>query len=355
MPTNNTFIMMGLAMAGLWFMNNRGGSEDDQVDQLAGAAMMASGEGTAPNAPFQAYSAPGNPSFFFNQGGQMTKVPGAAIPFAATSGEDIGSYPGGTNPPELEFEVGRSDPPIGTTDPSPTTPEFAGDGAATFITSTMWENQAAIAAANSMPLLAIQDTAGGGIKILGGDVDISTLSSKEQFRAVSFSDSTGDITGGFTTTGEVLAEYVSGFNAPTPYVARTWQEIEAESGLTARQAAAAGDEDIGTYPATSNPLGLQRIFTDIPSGSGVSGPPELEFTVARGIPGGGTSDISPINPVFAGTAAVNITPATIWDAPATEWFGAFGPSAVDTIKSTVPVLSETAPAWAGGNNWWDEG
>lgn len=66
-------------------------------------------------------------------------------------------------------------------------------------------------------------------------------------------------------------------------------------------------------------------------------------------------DISLTTPQFAGTAAVNITPATIWDEPATEWWGAFGPPAVDTIKSTVPVLAETAPAWSGGDNWWDEG
>ena len=335
MPTNNTFIMMGLGMAALWFMN-RGGSEDDQVDQLAGAAMMASGEGTAPNAPFQLYSSPGSPAFFFNEGGQMTKVPGAPVPFDATSGEDIGRYPGGRDQPELEFKVERSDPPIGTTDPSPTTPEFAGLGDNSFITSSVWENQAAIAAANSMPLLAIQDAAGGGIKIIGGNVDIATLSSKEQFRTVSFSDPTGDITGGFTTTGEVMVEYVSGFNAPTPYVPRTWQEIEAESGLTARQAAAAGDEDVGAHP-------------------GGGDPPELEFTVARSFPPDGTSDISPTTPQFAGTGAFNVTPATIWDTPATEWFGAFGPSAVDTIKSTVPVLAESAPAWSGGGNWWDEG
>ena len=73
MPTNETFIMLGLGAAALWFLN-RGGSEEDQVDQLAGAAMMASGEGTAPDAPFQAYGAPSNPSFFFNEGGQMAKV-----------------------------------------------------------------------------------------------------------------------------------------------------------------------------------------------------------------------------------------------------------------------------------------
>ena len=51
MPDNNMLIMLGLGAAALWFMN-RGGSQEDQVDQLAGAAMMASGEGTTPDAPF---------------------------------------------------------------------------------------------------------------------------------------------------------------------------------------------------------------------------------------------------------------------------------------------------------------
>ena len=314
MPTNNAFIMMGLAMAGLWFMNRQSGSEDDQVDQLAGAAMMASGEGTAPNAPFQAYSSPGNPSFFFNEGGQMTKVPGAPIPFAAASGEDIGSHPGGGNPPELEFEVDRSNPPIGTTDLSPTTPEFAGGGDATFITSTIWDNQAAIAAANAMPLLAVQTDA-GKIAVLGSNVDISTLSSDEGFRAINVG--TGDV---FTSDRATVAEaFLQGYFTPPT-----------------KKPAAASDEDIGTHPGGGNP-------------------PELEFTIARGVPTDGTSDISPINPVFAGTAALNITPATMWEDPATDWFGAFGPPAVDTIKSTVPVLAETAPAWAGDDNWWDEG
>lgn len=313
MPTNNTFIMMGLGMAALWFMN-RGGSEDDQVDQLAGAAMMASGEGTAPNAPFQAYSAPGNPSFFFNEGGQMTKVPGAAIPFDAASGEDIGRHPGGGNPPELEFEVDQSNPPIGTTDNSPTTPQFAGGGDATFITSTIWENQAAIAVANEMPLLAVQ-TEGGQIAVLGSNVDISTLSSDEQFRAINVG--TGDV---FTSDRATVAEAIlqGYFTPPT-------KKLGSES-----------DEDRGGYPGGGNP-------------------PELEFTVDQTNPAAGTFDISLTTPQFAGTTAVNITPATIWDQPATEWFGVFGPPATDTIKSTLPVLAESAPAWAGGDNWWSEG
>jgi len=203
---NNMMILMGLGMAGLWFMNRQRGSQEDQVDQLAGAAMMASGEGTAPDAPFQAYSAPSNPSFFFNQGGQMTKVPGTNVPVRASSGEDIGVYPGGGNRPELEFEIARSMPPAGTTDISPTTPEFAGTGAGTVTASTVWDQQALIASANFMPLLAIQDTGGGGVDILGSNVDISTLSSKEQFRAVNLN--TGFA---FTTTGGVLGEYVRGF------------------------------------------------------------------------------------------------------------------------------------------------
>ena len=366
MPTNNTFIMMGLGMAALWFMN-RGGSEDDQVDQLAGAAMMASGEGTAPNAPFEAYSAPANPSFFFNEGGQMTKVPGAPVPFDATSGEDIGRYPGGGDQPELEFEIERSDPPIGTTDPSPTTPEFAGFGNDTFITSTIWENQAAIAVANEMPLLAVQ-TEGGTISVLGSNVDISNLSSGEGFRAINVG--TGDV---FTSDRATVAAAIEQgyFTPPTtgPYVPKPWQQIEAEWRERTGASASASDEDIGAYPGRTNP-------------------PELEFTIARGIPTAGTSDISPINPLFAGTAEINITPATIWDTepqqrpspflgvqPAVsrgDFFalegGAFGPTAFETIQSTFrpePIedlradmsfrSSTSVPAWAGGNNWWDEG
>ena len=218
MPDNNMMILMGLGMAALWFMN-RGGSEEDQVDQLAGAAMMASGEGTTPDAPFQAYSAPANPVFFFNQGGQMTKVPGTNIPRGASSGEDIGVYPGGGNRPELEFKVAPSIPPPGTSDISPTTPEFAGTGAASVTASTVWDQQALIASANFMPLLAIGDTGGGGVNILGSNVDISNLSSKEYFRATNLA-APGAITSGFTTTGEVLGEYVRGFtgtpaNPPT--------------------------------------------------------------------------------------------------------------------------------------------
>ena len=205
MPDNNTMIMLGLGAAALWFLN-RGGSEDDQVDQLTGAAMMASGEGTSPDAPFQAYSAPANPVFFFNQGGEMAQIPGTNVPLAASSGEDIGVYPGGGNKPELEFTVARSVPPAGTSDISPTTPQFAGTLPGKVTASTIWDQQAQIANANFMPLLAIQDTAGSGINILGSNVDISNLSSKEQFRAVNL-----DSGFGFTTTGDVLGEYVRGF------------------------------------------------------------------------------------------------------------------------------------------------
>jgi len=66
-----------------------------------------------------------------------------------------------------------------------------------------------------MPLLAIHDTGGGGVNILGANVDISTLSSKEQFRTVNL-----DTGFAFTTTASVLGEYVRGFtgtpaNPPT--------------------------------------------------------------------------------------------------------------------------------------------
>lgn len=211
MPDNNMLIMMGLGLAAL-FMLNRGGSEEDQANQLTGAAMMATGEGTAPDAPFQMYSPPTNPAFFFNQGGQMAKVPGSPVPINATADEDIGVYPGGNNRPELEFEVEPSIPPPGTSDISPTTPEFEGSDRGTVVASTIWDQQAQIAEANFMPLLAIQDTAGGGIDILGANTDISNLSSKEQFRAV-------NVNTGFAFTAEsadVLGEYVRGFTGSPP-------------------------------------------------------------------------------------------------------------------------------------------
>jgi hypothetical protein len=214
MPDNNMLIMLGLGAAALWFMN-RGGSEENQAGQLTGAAMMASGEGTSPDAPFQAYSAPANPVFFFNQGGEMAQIPGTNVPRAASSGEDIGVYPGGRNVPELEFTVARSVPPAGTSDISPTTPNFSGTQSMKVTPSTVWDQQAQIAEANFMPLLAIQDVAGGGVNILGSNVDISNLSSKEQFRAVNL-EKPGAITSGFTTTGAVLGEYVRGFTGTPP-------------------------------------------------------------------------------------------------------------------------------------------
>ena len=210
MADNNMLILAGLGMAAFWFMN-RGGSQEDQVDQLAGAAMMASGEGTTPDAPFQAYSAPANPVFSFNRGGQMAQVPGTNVPMASSSGEDIGIYPGGQNRPELEFTVARSVPPEGTSDISPTTPEFEGTQKTSVTASTVWDQQALIASANFMPLLAIGDNGGGvdiggGVSILAANTDISTMSSKEDFRAVNL-----DTGFAFTTSGAVLQEYVRGF------------------------------------------------------------------------------------------------------------------------------------------------
>jgi len=227
MPDNNMAIMVGLGLAGLWFMNRQRGSQEDQVGQLTGASMMAAGEGTAPDAPFQAYSAPSDPIFFFNQGGQMTEVPGTNVPLAASSGEDIGIYPGGINRPELEFTVDRSIPPAGTSDDSPTTPEFAGTAPLSVTASTIWDTEALIANANFMPLLAIQDAQ--GLSILGSNVDIATMTSTDQFRAVNL-----DTGFAFTTTGAVLGEYTAGWQAaraanPLPaYVPQTWQRLESD-------------------------------------------------------------------------------------------------------------------------------
>jgi hypothetical protein len=313
MPTNETFIMLGLGAAALWFLN-RGGSEEDQVDQLAGAAMMASGEGTAPDAPFQAYGAPSNPSFFFNEGGQMAKV--------SAKSNGAADKPPYTEP-ELQFQIDRSNPPVGTTDISPTTPQFAGAGTFNVASAAIWDDQAAIADANFIPLLAISDTQGGGVKILGSNVDIATLSSKEQFRAVNL-----DTGFGFTTTGDVLGEYVRGFIDSTPDP----QPITANIS-----AAQSTDEDIGVYPGGGNK-------------------PELEFTVARSNPPLGTSDISPTTPQFSSPSASggNVTSSTIWDQAVL--FGDFGPGkAVQTgITSNIKSTVRPEPAFA-VDQWWDEG
>jgi len=210
MPDNNMMILMGLGAAALWFMN-RGGSQEDQVDQLAGASMMASGEGTTPDAPFQLYSAPANPVFWFNQGGQMAQVPGTNVPIVASSGEDIGVYPGGQNRPELEFTVARSMPPPGTSDISPTTPEFAGTPPISITAATVWDQEALIATSYDMPLIGIETMDTGFWGPVQSNVDISNLSSKESFRAVNL-----DSGHAFTTTPEVLAEYVRGFAGSQP-------------------------------------------------------------------------------------------------------------------------------------------
>jgi len=163
----------------------------------------------------------------------MTKVPGTNVPVGATSDEDIGRYPGfagsktdqvgrPTYVPELEFTVARSTPPDGTSNDSPTTPEFAGTAPLSVTASTIWDQQALIAEANFMPLLAIQDVQ--GISILRSNVDIATLTSTDQFRGLNVT--TGDV---FTTTGEVFGEYTAGWQAAGPapaYVPQTWQEIE---------------------------------------------------------------------------------------------------------------------------------
>ena len=209
MPDNNMLLMLGLGAAALFFLRNQGGSQEDQVDQLTGAAMMAAGEGTAPDAPFQAYSAPANPVFFFNQGGEMAQVPGTNIPRGATTDEDIGVYPGGDQRPELEFTVTSDGYADGTTDNSPINPVFQQSRLGAVKASTIWDQQSLIASSNFMPLLAIQDTSGpvgGGIDILGSNVNISNLSSKEKFRAVNL-----DTGFGFTTDATVLGEYVQGF------------------------------------------------------------------------------------------------------------------------------------------------
>jgi len=226
MPDNNMAIMVGLGLAGLWFMNRQRGSQEDQVGQLTGAAMQSSGEGTWPA------------SLGGGFGQLMPFMPGTNVPLGASSDEDIGTYPGGVYRPELEFQVAKSIPPAGTSDDSPTTPEFAGNAPLSVTASTIWDQEALIANANFMPLLAIQDVQ--GISILQSNVDIATLTSTDKFRAINVG--TGDV---FTTSGAVLGEYTAGWQAAraanpvAAYVPQTWQQIEAASGLTARQATSA--------------------------------------------------------------------------------------------------------------------
>ena len=223
MPDNNMAIMVGLGLAGLWFMNRQRGSQEDQVGQLTGAAMQSSGEGTWP-------ASPGG-----GLGELYSFMPGTNVPLGASTDGDIGIYPGGRNQPELEFKVDKSIPPAGTSDDSPATPEFAGTAPLSVTASTIWDQQALIAQANFMPLLAIQDVQ--GISILQSNVDIATLTSTDKFRAINVG--TGDV---FTTTGAVLGEYTAGWQAAraanpvSAYVPQTWQQIEAASGLTSRQA-----------------------------------------------------------------------------------------------------------------------
>ena len=226
MPDNNMAIMVGLGLVGLWFMNRQRGSQEDQVGQLTGAAMQASGEGTWPASQGSGL------------GELYSVMAGTNVPLGASSDEDIGIYPGGVNRPELEFEIEKSIPPAGTSDDSPTTPEFAGTAPLSVTASTIWDQEALIAQANFMPLLAIQDVQ--GISILQSNVDIATLTSTDKFRAINVG--TGDV---FTTTGAVLGEYTAGWQAAraanpvAAVVQQTWQQIEAASGLTSRQATAA--------------------------------------------------------------------------------------------------------------------
>lgn len=139
----------------------------------------------------------------------MTKVPGTNVPVAASSGEDVGVYPGGGDQPELEFTIESGPVAVGTSDKSPINPLFEGAPQGPVVASTVWDQQSLIAGANFMPLLAIGNTGGGGVNILGSSVDISNLSSKEQFRSTDLT--TGAISGGFVTTESVLGEYVRGF------------------------------------------------------------------------------------------------------------------------------------------------
>jgi hypothetical protein len=278
----NTTLLMLAAGAALLFLRNRGDSGEDQVDQLTSSAMMASGEGTAPDAPFVPLAMPSDPVFFFNQGGEMSQTPYSAVPSAARAGEDIGQHISGTNQPELEFEVEDTGVAVGTFDNTPTTPQFAGGILSGLVPSTLWDDPIAIAEANKMPLLAIQDTGSweigtGGIKILGANVDIANLSSKDLFRAVQVNPdgtpSLGAISGGFTTDADTLSQYVQGF-IDTPYSPQRFDQPARGSAFDP----SAVDEDRGVHP-------------------GGGDPGELEFTVARSLTIG-TSDISPTTPEF---------------------------------------------------------
>jgi hypothetical protein len=245
--------------------------------------MMAAGEGTAPNAAFVPLAMPSDPVFFFNQGGEMSQTPYSAVPSAARAGEDIGQHISGTNQPELEFEVEDTGVAVGTFDNTPTTPQFAGGILSGLVPSTLWDDPIAIAEANKMPLLAIQDTGSwevgtGGIKILGANVDIANLSSKEVFRAVQVNPdgtpSLGAISGGFSTDAATLSQYVQGF-IDTPYNPQLFDQPARGSAFDP----SAVDEDRGVHPDGGDPG-------------------ELEFTVARSR-AIRTSDVSPTTPEFA--------------------------------------------------------
>jgi len=279
---NNTLLLLA-AGAALLFLRNRGDSGEDQVDQLTSSAMMAAGEGTAPNAAFVPLAMPSDPVFFFNQGGEMSQTPYSAVPSAARAGEDIGQHISGTNQPELEFEVEDTGVAVGTFDNTPTTPQFAGGILSGLVPSTLWDDPIAIAEANKMPLLAIQDTGSweigtGGIKILGANVDIANLSSKDLFRAVQVNPdgtpSLGAISGGFTTDAATLSQYVQGF-IDTPYNPQLFDQPARGSAFDP----SAVDEDRGVHPDGGDPG-------------------ELEFTVARSR-AIRTSDVSPTTPEFA--------------------------------------------------------
>lgn len=236
MPTDNNLILLGMGLAAFWMFQNRNGSQEGQVDQLTGAAMMASGEGTNPDAPFSPYSTPTNPVFFWNRGGGMSVVPEQPVELAATYDEDIGVYPGGKNVPELHFTMESSQPPPGTSDTSPTTPEFEGDEDLFFSGDTP-RTPPDDAAADARKTLFIDwgPVSDPVPSLWGASEDISNLDSKEKFVAVQPDNFQ------FTTSLDVLGEYVQGFTAtppgpvtnaavvnPTPYVDVPWWHVDAE-------------------------------------------------------------------------------------------------------------------------------
>jgi hypothetical protein len=181
---NEGWLIVGLGAAALWMFGR--GTENNLVD----TASTASGMGAAPRQPEFV-------PIVFN-------VPGTNVPWAASTDEDIGVYPGPVQRGALDFSVATGPVAAGTSDNSPVNPAFTSSQPSEIVTNA-WENAAAIAAANDTPIVKIRETMTGGV---AATTNIATLSSKEQFTVLSDHSAFPST---FQTTPDVLVEYVAGF------------------------------------------------------------------------------------------------------------------------------------------------